>query len=93
MWPEITAKILKKLNKINVNIPQPLPVAFQHRLLIHGVITQQLITEGVRLQPDCAPAAACSPNIPAAQINRSSSLHIAAYQDEEEEEEESEKGM
>lgn len=36
----------------------------------------------MRLQPECVPAAACLSNIPPAEINRSSSLHITIYQEE-----------
>lgn len=47
-----------------------------------SVISQLLITEQVILQPECVPAAAWLSNIPAAEINRSSSLHITTYREE-----------
>lgn len=68
-----------KWNSLKVSVSPCCSVSLS---LSFSVISQLLITEQVRLQPECVPAAACLSNIPSAKINRSSSLHITTYQEE-----------
>lgn len=82
-WHLKCSNTQKKWNKIKWNGSISQPVALQCHSPSLCAISQLLITEQVRLQPECVPAAACLSNIPPAEINRSSSLHITTYQEEE----------